>query len=79
MDSNPSGQKTHNGAVLRSASRRHDLTDAGSDRVIPVPAIAPSAMILILTMVVVSMGQCNTCLQSICRSLKTQSLSWSLI
>jgi hypothetical protein len=27
----------------------------------------------------VSMGQCNTCLQSICWSLKTQSLSWSLI
>ena len=28
---------------------------------------------------VVSMGQCNTCLQSIGWSLKTQSLSWSLI
>jgi hypothetical protein len=27
----------------------------------------------------VSTGQCNTCLQFICRSLKSQSFSWSLI
>ena len=27
----------------------------------------------------VSTGQCNTCLQSICRSLKSQSFSWTLI
>ena len=28
---------------------------------------------------VVSMGQCNTCLQFICRSLKSQSFSGALI
>ena len=32
-----------------------------------------------LTNGVVSTGQCNTCLQSICRSLKSQSFSWTLI
>jgi hypothetical protein len=53
MDANPSGQKTHNGAVLRSATRRHDLANAGRDRIVPIPAIAPSAMILILAMIVV--------------------------
>jgi len=33
----------------------------------------------VLVSPVVSMGRCNTCSQSILRSLKSQSLSWPLI
>src|SRR3984957_20181915 len=53
MDTNRFGQKAHNGTVLRSASGRYDFTDAGSYRVLTIPAIAPPAMILVLMMITV--------------------------
>jgi hypothetical protein len=53
MDPNFSGQKTQHGAVLQSTSRRYDLADAGSHRVIGIPPVVPSTIVLIITMVIV--------------------------
>ena len=53
MNANPSRQKAHNGSILRSPTRRHDLTDAGSDRVISISSVMPSATVLISAMIAV--------------------------
>jgi hypothetical protein len=52
-------QKAHDGAVLQSASGCHNLADAGNYSVIRTSPMTPSAIVLIVTMIVVGkQGMC---------------------